>query len=60
MLQCILSSCLLRRTLCRVVENGQLYVDFFNNGKTCIVLLYELCPLTSSVVFVSSSTYDDV
>jgi len=35
-------------------------MDFFNNGTTCIVLLYELHPLARSIVFVSSSMYDDI
>jgi len=35
-------------------------VDFFNNRTTCIVLLYELRPIARSIVFVSSSMYDDV
>jgi len=45
-------------SLCRIVENGEPYVDFFNNGMTCVILLYKLCPHTRSIVFVSSSMYD--
>jgi len=61
MLQCILSSCLLRRT--QSVQNRRKWRTvrgFFNNGTTCIFLLYELFSLARSIVFVSSSMYDDV
>jgi hypothetical protein len=33
---------------------------FSVDGMICIVLLYELCPRARSIVFVSSSMYDEV